>query len=253
MVDRIYAVYIQTRGVVVGFDVGDRLKRLRQYYKLTQFQMADKASIDYKYYGRLERNESVPTIATVEKICSGLDISLAQFFMPTSKTLKADVNGEFHVQKIQAKNMIDEIDIHFYRDAIIKDCNNCLWYSGYLASAYLDEFELKLSVEGNVRAQIYVNYEEVASINDESAGSDLLKYIKNDAELTSMLVREEFSDEILSEHNGTVVFVPESNWLTLTLIDHRTEEIIDVFELDTDNIFEPFMSNDTNLADYIFS
>ena len=125
--------------------------------------------------------------------------------------------------------------------------------TGNFASAYLDEFELKLSVEGNVRAQIYINYEEVASINDESAGSDLLKYIKNDAELASMLVREEYSDDILNEYNGNVIFVPESNWLTLTLIDHRTEDIIDVFELDTDDIFEPFMSKDTNLADYIFS
>lgn len=237
----------------LNFDIGDRLKRLRQYFELTQLQMADKASIDYKYYGRLERNESVPTIATIEKICSGLDISLAQFFMPKSRILKADANGEFHVQKVQALNMADEIDVHYNRDAIIKDCSNCLWYNGYLASAYLDEYELKLSVEGNVRAQIYIDYKEVATINDESAGSELLRYINNDIELNSLLVREEYSEKILDEYNGNVVFVPESNWLTLSLIDHKTEDVIDVFELDTDNIFEPFMSKNTNLADYIFS
>ncbi len=235
------------------FDVGNRLKRLREYYALTQLQMADKADIDYKYYGRIERNESIPTVAVIEKICQGLDISLVQFFMPGSKTLKYDAYGEFHVQRIQAHNIEKEIDIHFNRDAVIKDCCSCIWYNGYLASAYLDEYELKLSVEGNVRANIYVEYSEVATINDEEAGSELLKYARNDNELQALMVREEYNEDTLRHYKGTVIFVPESNWITLSLINHSTGEIIDVFELDTDNIFEPFMGNGINLEDYIFT
>ena len=236
----------------VDFDVGSRLKRLREYFRLTQLQMADRANIDYKYYGRLERNESTPTIAVIEKICKGLDISLIQFFMPSSKTLKNDLNGEFNVQKIQAFNIGKEIDIHFNRDALLAGCSNCIWYNGYLASAYLDEYELKLSVEGNVRANVYIDYSEVASINNEEAGCELLKYVNNDEELRKLLIREEYTEETLQEYRGTVIFVPESNWITLSLINHRTRELVYDFELDTDNIFEPFLGKGVDIEEYFF-
>ena len=237
----------------MGFDVGGRLKRLREYYKLTQIQIAEKAEIDDKYYGRIERNESAPTIAVIEKICKGLDIPLVQFFMPSSKVLGGDFSSEFFVQRTQATNMKHEIDVHFNRDALLKNCSLCLWYSGYIASAYLDEYELKLSAEGNIRAQIYVDYEEVATINDVDASYELMKYVKNDEELIARLVREEYSMEVLKEHNGNAIFVPESNWLTLTLINHITGELIDVFDLDTENIYDPFMSRGSDLVEYIFA
>lgn len=235
------------------FDVGGRLKRLREYYKLTQIQIAEKAEIDEKYYGRIERNESVPTVAVIEKICKGLDIPLVQFFMPASKTLVGDFSSEFNVQRTQATNMKYEIDVHFNRDAILKCCSLCLWYNGYIASAYLDEYELKLSAEGNIRANIYIDYEEVATINDVDASHELMKYVKNDEELISILIREEYSMEVLEEHNGNAIFVPESNWLTLSLINHITGEVVDAFDLDTENIYDPFMSRGADLVEYIFT
>ena len=145
---------------MMKFNVGNRLRELRKVYKLTQVQMAEKADIDEKYYGRIERNESIPTIKIIEKICKGLEIPLVQFFMPNSKILSDDNVGEHTVQKIQAQNMQREIDIHFNKDALIKDCNRCIWYSGYIASAYLDEYELKLTAEGNIRAKLYIDYDD---------------------------------------------------------------------------------------------
>ncbi len=237
----------------MSFNIGQRLKRLRAYYGLTQMQMAERASIDDKYYGRLERNESVPTVSAIERICKGLDISLVQFFMPSSKVLKNDISGEFHVQKTQAENMKYEIDVHFNRDALMQDCCHCLWYSGYIASAYLDEYELKLMVEGNIRAQIYIDYVEVANINDRDASHELMKYVKNDRELKKIMVREEYSEKTIKAYRGNVIFVPESNWLSLSLINHLSGDVIDVFDLDTENIYEPFTSRGAELADYIFA
>ena len=49
------------------FDVGKRLRRLRKYYCYSQNEMAARADINDKYYGRIERNESKPTIVTIEK------------------------------------------------------------------------------------------------------------------------------------------------------------------------------------------
>lgn len=215
-------------------------------------QMAERAGIDDKYYGRIERNESIPTIAVIEKVCKGLHISLVQFFMPQSKILKGDYSGEYLVQKAQADNMKYEIDIHFNRDALIKDCSHCLWYSGYIASAYLDEYELQLIAKGNIRAQIFMNYVEVANINDKDAFNELIKYVKNDQELKKIMVREEFNVEILKEYKGNIIFVPESNWLSLALINHLSGELIDVFDLDTENIYDPFLSSGEDLVDYIF-
>ena len=163
-----------------------------------------------------------------------------------------DSFGEYHVQKTQAENMKYEIDIHFNRDALLKDCSHCLWYSGYIASAYLDEYELELTVEGNIRAQIYIDFVEVANINDRDAAYELMKYVKNDQELREMMVREEYSEEILKDHLGNIIFVPESNWLSLSLINHLSGELIDVFDLDTENIYEAFISRGVDLLDYFF-
>ena len=236
----------------MGFNVGKRLKKLREYYKLTQIQVAERSGIDDKYYGRIERNESTPTVAVIEKICDGLDIPLVQFFMPSSKVLKGDSLGEYSVQRTQAINMNYEIDIHFNKDAIIENRSHCLWYCGYIASAFLDEYELKLSAEGNIRAQIYLEYEEVAAINDKDASDELMKYVKDDQELMTRLVREEYSEECLEEHNGNAIFMQESNWLTLTLINHVNGEIMDVFDLDIENIYDPFMNKRADFVNYIF-
>ena len=116
----------------MSFNVGNRLKRLRAYYNLTQIQVAERANIDDKYYGRIERNESVPTVTVIEKICDGLDIPLVQFFMPQSKVLSGDISSEFCVQKTQAQNMKYEIDIHYNRDILLKNCCHCLWYHFHL-------------------------------------------------------------------------------------------------------------------------
>ena len=236
----------------MSFDIGQRLKRLREYYRLTQMQMAERADIDDKYYGRIERNESAPTVSVIEKICNGLDIPLVQFFMPPSKVLRNDGCGEYHVQKTQAKNMNYEIDIHFNRDVLLKDCSHCLWYSGYIASAYLDEYELRLTAEGNIRAQIYIDNVEIANINDNDASHELMKYVKNDQELSKMMVREEYSEETLKAYHGNIIFVPESNWLSLSLINNLSRELIDVFDLDLEDIYEPFINRGAELVDYIF-
>ncbi len=235
----------------MGFDIGNRFKRLRAYLELTQVEVAEKAGIDDKHYGRIERNEINPTIKMIEDICDGLGIPLVQFFMPSSKIFTEDYNSEYNVQFSKALNLAHGIDIHFNQNALIKDCENIIWYNGYIASAYSDEYEMRLSVEGNVRAKVYQEYEEVADINDEDAGVELLKYASNDSQLKEILVFEEYSEEVLKEKRGNAIFVEEWNWLTLTLYDNRKGECIDVFQLDTDNIFEPFSSEDMDLISYL--
>ena len=237
----------------MSFNVGKRFKELRLLLGLSQVKMAEKASIDDKYYGRLERNESIPTIALIEKICQGLSIPLIQFFMPASRSLRDDPYGEYNIQKAQADIMLYDMDLHFNKDSIIKGCSNCIWYSGYIASAFLDEYEIRLTADGTIRAKVYENFEEVAAINTCDAAMELMKFFKNDDELNKYLVKDDYSFEQLQKFKGKAVFVSESNWLTLSIIDRNTDVIIDEFPLDSDSIFAPFSNGGEDLAKYIFS
>lgn len=233
------------------FDYANRLKELRAIFGFSQRKLAEKSAIDEKYYGRLERHESVPTIDIIEKICKGMGIPLVMFFMPSLRTLKNDKFNEFEVQKIKALNFAQEIDIHFNCDVIKNGCNLCVWYNGFIATASLDEYELKLSAEGNIRATIFVDHKEVATINCEDASPILSQYVKDDSELISCLEREEVSQSLLDLHSGNAIFMPESNWLTLTLIDNSIGEILEVFSLDSDNIYEPFTNKEGDLIDFL--
>lgn len=55
------------------------LKNLRTGRKLTQEELAHLSGIDYKYLQKLESNNpSSPTLATLEKLSKGLNISLVE-------------------------------------------------------------------------------------------------------------------------------------------------------------------------------
>ena len=59
-------------------NIGKRLKAYREYHQLTQEDLATKAGVNEKYYGRIERNESCPTVDKLEKICTALGIELSE-------------------------------------------------------------------------------------------------------------------------------------------------------------------------------
>ena len=46
-------------------NIGKRLKAYREYHQLTQEDLATKAGVNEKYYGRIERNESCPNYSYI--------------------------------------------------------------------------------------------------------------------------------------------------------------------------------------------
>ena len=54
--------------------IGRNIKYYRELHNLTQSEVAELAGINEKYLGRLERDESVPTIDKVEQLCTAFDI-----------------------------------------------------------------------------------------------------------------------------------------------------------------------------------
>ncbi len=59
-------------------DIGAALKYYRRLSGMTQAQVAEKAEVNEKYYGKIERGESSPTVERLEKICRSLGIRMQQ-------------------------------------------------------------------------------------------------------------------------------------------------------------------------------
>lgn len=62
-------------------DIGRLLKYYRTLHNLTQSEVAELADMNEKYLGRIERDESVPTIDKIEQLCHAFDIRLSDFLM----------------------------------------------------------------------------------------------------------------------------------------------------------------------------
>lgn len=59
----------------------DTLRELRVQKGLTQEKLAEKADVNVKYYGRIERGQSFPTLPVVKKIIDALEIKLSEFML----------------------------------------------------------------------------------------------------------------------------------------------------------------------------
>jgi len=63
-----------------NFSLGERLRAFRQSRAMSQEQVAHIADITPAYLGQVERGTKNITVHTLEKVCTALNISLAEFF-----------------------------------------------------------------------------------------------------------------------------------------------------------------------------
>lgn len=61
------------------------LLKLRKEKGLTQENLAEKANMNGKYFGRIERGSSDPTMKKVFKICNALEIKPSEFMKQIEK------------------------------------------------------------------------------------------------------------------------------------------------------------------------
>ena len=60
--------------------IGPRIKELCDKQQCTKYRLSQMTGVTQTVLSRIIKGENVPTIQTIEKICSALNISLAQFF-----------------------------------------------------------------------------------------------------------------------------------------------------------------------------
>jgi transcriptional regulator with XRE-family HTH domain len=62
------------------FDVGARLREIREAHGLSQRELAERARAPHGQISMIERNHSSPSVASLRKILSGIPMTMAEFF-----------------------------------------------------------------------------------------------------------------------------------------------------------------------------
>lgn len=98
---------------------GDRIRYFRNMQKLSQEELALAAEINPAYIGHIERGLKCPTVATLNKICTALGISLSELldFEPNKKVeesesiyrIKTDLKKLNECELENVANIISEI------------------------------------------------------------------------------------------------------------------------------------------------
>ncbi|RVV99226.1 cupin domain-containing protein [Mesobaculum littorinae] len=67
-------------GIAPEFDIGARLLAMRRAARLSQRQLAERAGVPHAQISVIETNRSSPSISTLRKILTGLNLTMADFF-----------------------------------------------------------------------------------------------------------------------------------------------------------------------------
>lgn len=67
-----------------GFDVGARLRHLRERHGLSQRELAKRAGVTNSTISLIEQNRVSPSVASLSKVVGGLPMTMAEFFTPES-------------------------------------------------------------------------------------------------------------------------------------------------------------------------
>lgn len=94
-------------------ELGVRIRQLRKIKGWTQEVLAEKADMDYKYLGAIERGEKNLTLANVEKIAKGLAVEIHQLFLfslkglqPEEKTTEIKIKDLFNMCNDKEKEFL---------------------------------------------------------------------------------------------------------------------------------------------------
>lgn len=76
------------------YNIGNKIRNLRKQKLLTQECLAELANINVTYLGKIEREESSPTIDTLDKIAKALNTSLIDLLYFESENISETVKNK---------------------------------------------------------------------------------------------------------------------------------------------------------------
>lgn len=87
-------------------ELGARIRQLRKIKGWTQEVLAEKADMDYKYLGAIERGEKNLTLTNIERIAKGLGVEVYQLFLFSLK----GVQPEERITEVKIKDLLKMCD-----------------------------------------------------------------------------------------------------------------------------------------------
>ena len=95
--------------------IGQKFKEYRKKKGLSQEQLAEKAELALKHYGRLERGTCIPTLETFFKLVEVLNIPITEFGIDIEKVENTNTNRNELLKEIYLSN---EKEIKVYLNLI---------------------------------------------------------------------------------------------------------------------------------------
>lgn len=102
-----------------NFSCGNRIRELRNKRSLSQERLALNAGITPAYLGLVERGKRNATVATVERVCDAMNITLSEFFAASDRPVQEDdevaqqilcqLNGLSEVEKQSFLQLIKQV------------------------------------------------------------------------------------------------------------------------------------------------
>jgi transcriptional regulator with XRE-family HTH domain len=80
---------------------GKRLRLLRKAHGLTQEQLGERANIDYKHIGAIERGVKTPSFEAIERLAKTLKVSYYEMFLSDQRLQKEDAEFEVLLKDIE--------------------------------------------------------------------------------------------------------------------------------------------------------
>lgn len=80
-------------------DVGTKIKELRKMQKLTQVDLAKKASISRSYLADIERNRYNPSVETLSNLSKGLGLTLSQLVDENKSDIKIETKRNYFIEQ----------------------------------------------------------------------------------------------------------------------------------------------------------
>lgn len=104
--------------------LGDNLRAARKKKRLSQMALAEKANVDFSYYGKVERGEKAITIQKLSQISEALNIPISELFVdqpPKSILNPDDADREQKLERIMALLLKKDLrDLTFAQDLLQK-------------------------------------------------------------------------------------------------------------------------------------
>ena len=109
------------------FWAAERIKALRNKANLTQAELAEKATLDLSWVAQIETASVTPSITSIHKICKALNMTPAEFYEDSKKTIYKE--DDFLTREILAiikdkptrdKKLARDLIERFFQGTVIK-------------------------------------------------------------------------------------------------------------------------------------